>query len=253
MPDYIWIVSPPGYPHSECFAEVAESLSEKLRIPIARSCTGPNALILAPHLLPRMQTGGILYNFEQIVVDSPIMTGDYLHLLRTHPVWDYSQSNIRALAALGITAAYAPVTYTPCLTRIQPAPVHDVDVLFYGSLNERRRAVLSQCRDRGLKVQVLFGVYGTQRDAWIARSKIVLNVHFYSSRLFEIVRMSYLLANQVPVVCETGIDDQFLEGICFAEYQELADACQRLVSDEGARRQLAQQGFRLFRATQDET
>ena len=39
---------------------------------------------------------------------------------------------------------------------------------------------------------------------WIARSKIVLNLHQYDAQVFEIVRVSYLLANRRAVVSERG-------------------------------------------------
>jgi len=45
---------------------------------------------------------------------------------------------------------------------------------------------------------VFIGVYGNQRDGFISRSKLVLNISTNAS--FEIVRISYLLANCNPVI-----------------------------------------------------
>jgi hypothetical protein len=39
-----------------------------------------------------------------------------------------------------------PVGYVPELERIRPAPAEDIDVLFFGSVNDRRQRVLDQLR-----------------------------------------------------------------------------------------------------------
>jgi hypothetical protein len=49
-------------------------------------------------------------------------------------------------------------------------------------------------------------VYGQARDALVARARIQLNVHYYEAKVFEVVRVSYLLANGRFVVSETGAD-----------------------------------------------
>ena len=82
-----------------------------------------------------------------------------------------------------------PIGYAPQLTRIAPA-AEDVDVLFVGSLNDRRRTVLDALEAKGAKVERVFGVYGPERDGWLARAKICLNLHFYEARVFEVVRVS---------------------------------------------------------------
>jgi hypothetical protein len=92
-----------------------------------------------------------------------------------------------------------------------------------------------------------FGVYGGMRDELIARSKLVLNVHFYEARVLEIVRVSYLLANRKCVVSEAGADaayeQQFVTGVTFVPYHELPDACARLLKDPTKRQALAHNGF----------
>ena len=95
------------------------------------------------------------------------------------PVWDYSQANVDVLRAAGHQrVSHVPLGYVPELARVRAVPKQDIDVLFYGSRNERRNHVLAQLQARGLKVQALFGVYGEQRDQYIGRAKVVLNTHF---------------------------------------------------------------------------
>ena len=177
---------------------------------------------------------------------------EFIDLFRRYPNWDYSQANIERLAALGLPRpTYVPIGYVPELTRIAPAP-EDIDVLFYGMLSERRYAVLRDLHDRGLRVKWLSGALGASRDAWIARSKIVINVHYWEAKIFEIARVSYLLANRRAVVSESGADptlERGLEsGIAFADYDELVDRCVELLGDERARRELAERGYQAFSA-----
>ena len=258
----IWIVTPEGYTHSRCFEEVALSLGEAfaalgMDAPIvtdARQLQG-TAIVLGSHLLPQQMVHPrdlILYNLEQIYQNPLPMKPAYVELLKQYPVWDYSARNVAALAASGIKAALCGIGYMPGLTRIRPAPVKDIDVLFIGSMNPRRGQVLDQIAAQGAAVKVAFDCYGPERDALIARAKLVLNLHFYQAKLFEIVRVSYLLANRVCVVSETGLDTEletpFSGGVGFAGYDGLAQACLRLLADEAARARIAERGFEQMRA-----
>ena len=264
IPYCVWIVTPAAYVHSRCFEEVAIALRSAfgdLGVDAPVVTHPPNdterVIALGANLLPSMGLGGlppglILFNLEQILEGSPWLQPDYLSLLKRHTVWDYSANNVAALAKLGVDGVInCGIGYAPELTRI-PATSEDIDVLFVGSINQRRRALLDEIVKRGLKVHAAFGVYGTERDALIARAKLVLNVHYYDSRVLEIVRTSYLLANRKCVVSESGNDAELEQplrsGIAFAPYEGLADACVALIEDNEARERLAHRGFELFRS-----
>jgi SAM-dependent methyltransferase len=138
----------------------------------------------------------------------------------------------------------------PTLTRIAPAARQDVDVLFYGVVNERRRAILDALAAAGLVVKALPGIYGAERDAWIARSKLVLNVHYYDDKVHELVRTSYLLANRKAVVSEcdddTEIDADVREALVAVAYDKLVEACVALARDDARRHAIEQAGFEIF-------
>jgi len=253
----IWIVSPPNYPHAQVFDEVALGLNAAFRVlgleaSIVRepSGLGEITIVLGSNLLPHVVVPSgkrlVLFNLEQITPDSPWLSVVYLSLLRRYPVWDFNERNIAELARIGIRAEHCGIGYMPELTRIAPAE-EDIDVLFVGSMNERRVALLRQIAAEGAKVDARVNVYGAVRDALIARSKIVLNMHYYESRLFEIVRVSYLLANRKCVISEIGVDApferQFEPGVTFAPYHKLAETCIRLLQNPAKRRELAQSGF----------
>jgi len=257
----IWVVTPPGNTHSRCFEEVALSLREAFAVlgldaPVVTEAADVRgrAIVLGTHLLEQVPDAQnlILYNLEQVYQNPLLMTPSYIELLKRFPVWDYSARNIASMAQSGIQASLCGVGYMPGLTRIPAAAAKDIDVLFIGSMNARRGRVLEQIAAQGAIVRVAFDCYGAERDALIARAKIVLNLHFYEAKLFEIVRVSYLLANYVCVVSETGLDADleapFLGGVAFAGYGELAQACLRLLGADASRERIAQRGFEQMRA-----
>jgi SAM-dependent methyltransferase len=257
------VVSPQGYVHSAAFREVAESLHHGLvalghdsLITDSVRPPGRRPIILGSNLLKGVREkppkDAVLYNLEQIDPGSPWLTPDLLELFRRHTVWDYSPRNAERYRALGLPAPrVVPIGWVPALTRIAPAAEEDIDVLFYGSVNPRRRRILDALAARGLRVEAAYGLYGEARDQLIARAKIVLNVHFYEAKVFEVVRVSYLLANRRCVVSERGVDPleerRFEAGVAFAPYDDLVDTCLRLARDPVARASLAAAGHGLMK------
>ncbi|HXZ40891.1 MAG TPA: hypothetical protein VEG68_09120 [Terriglobales bacterium] len=257
----IVLIRPPAYLHTEAFREIAETLQFGFRsvghtAEIVENVFDSAAtnLILGAHLLSPGQTrqvprGSILYNLEQI--GGAQLQPAYYELGRQHQVWDYDASNIEKWNAMNCSYApvHVPVGYVPELTRIASRP-HDIDILFYGSLNERRNQVLNSLKNSGVKVQTVFGVYGRDRDELIARSKLILNIHFYDAKVFEIVRVSYLLANSKAVVTEcashSSADEGLVNAVLACPYESLVDGCLSLLQHEEERRKLETRGFQWF-------
>ncbi len=259
----IVLIQPEGYQHAGALSELAETLIYGLnqlgvdfQFVINDFCPGATHIVLGAHLIDALAmnslpAGSIIYNSEQIDDQSSWINGTYLELLRRSKVWDYSEENIRRLKQQGISGIrHVPIGYVPQLTRI-PAVVHqDIDVLFYGAINERRKFVLEALIARGLRIEFLSGVYREDRDHFIARAKVVLNMHYYDASIFEVVRVSYLLANEKAVVAECGeattLEPDLREAICGVPYDSLVDACAELVADAGKRATLARRGFEIF-------
>lgn len=259
----IWIVSPEGFQHQHAFDEFAEALEEAFSelggsAPITRDpreWDGRIPIVLGPNLLRGMgpvslPAGSIMVNLEQILPGNKWLHRDYLSLLRRFPVLDYNPRNRERLRHVGVShAGLLEVGYSPVLTRIPTDVEKDIDVLFYGSVLgcERRERILDALPARGLKVVELFGAYGAERDAAIARAKVVLNLHHDDTSPFEIIRVSYLLANRVCVVSEGDADDPDIEwlagGLALAPYDELIDRCLDLANDAARREEIARTGF----------
>lgn len=257
----LWIVTPSEYEHQHAYDDLALGLSEAFAeigkgAPIVCDPTqaGNRALIvLGPQLLPPsalnlLPGDSILFNLEQVQEDSPWMNTTYVTLLQQRAVLDYSARNQVALAQRGIEhVRVLPIGYAPVLTRIGHAQDKDIDVLFYGSLNERRRGVLDGLAAHNVKVQHLFGLYGEERDRVIGRAKIVLNMHFYEAAIFEAVRVTFLLANGVCVVSEGDENDPdimpYTGGLVVAPYEDLVRRCVDLLGDDARRQALGRAGL----------
>lgn len=247
------LVKPEGFDFVESFREVMEVLQEGLvtlghavRIQTNRIDPDGIAVIFGIHHLDpaqvdRLPPQSIIYNLEQLTPGYPWFSERYVKLLTRFRVWDYSARNVDFLRRemRSTAATHLPFGYSPCLTRVPSAPVEDVDVLFFGITTERRRQVLQDLVARGLNVVALNNIWGTERDGWIARAKVVINIHQTDIGEFESVRVIFLLANGKAVVSETAPGEQIdanLQGaFCAAPYEGLAAACMQLVADREAR------------------
>lgn len=209
--------------------------------------------------MTKLPAGSVIFNLEQLSSpDCKWLTEGYREKLSSFTVWDYSERNVLHLRnALGIAnAAHVPLGYTPEMTRLDGSYAQNVDVLFYGALNARRLKMLESIQNTGLNV--LFGgnAFGTERDYLIARSRLVLNIHFYSPGILEIPRLGYLWANGKCVISERGPQTEVavdLDDACaYCEYDGILETAQKYVRDKNLREAQAEAGFRAFSARRQE-
>ena len=199
--------------------------------------------------LMRLPDDTIVYNFEQI---GGLDARDLKPLIRTvadrFRIWDYSAHNLATWERIGARrgVAHVPVGWAPVLKRIAPAPVQDIDVLFYGIPGPQRMSVFADLCNHGMTCVYVSGLYGAARDELIARSKLVLNINRYRSRIFEIVRVSYLLANGKAVVADrtadTYVEPDIADAVAFCAPESIVATCQSLLDDPAARASLEARG-----------
>jgi hypothetical protein len=222
------------------------------------------AQVLPVSFLQQMPANTIVYNFEQYRGFAPHQIYEQVHFYAQHfQVWEYSAANMATWAQLqsgqlqsgqtGVAkpAKLVPVGYAPILSRIDKPAAQDIDVLIYGLAGGKRLDALSRLSQAGFKTMFLSGFYGAERDALIARSKIILNVNLYDyAQIFEVVRVSYLLANRKAVVAtldeRTEVERDLQSAVRFTTMNQLVDECRLLLESEDARRALEQSGFQAF-------
>lgn len=259
----ICVVSPNGYIHSLAFWELAELIHFSLlelghgsKLQLNEIHPHAKNIIIGCHLLDaiyinHIPKNSIILNTEQLGESGTNWNEGIYKWVKNFEVWDYSQRNIQTLKNIGIVdPRHLKIGFQKELKRINLIESPDIDILFYGSVNERRRIVLDQLALNGLKVKIVFGVYGEERDRLVARSKIVLNHHFYESEIFEVIRVFYLLTNSVAVVGEvnekTSIGDLFKNAIFHAPYSNLVDTCLKISKNDSLRETMAARGYSLI-------
>lgn len=153
----------------------------------------------------------IIYNFEQVDPAVSVFKEDspYLKRLKEHRVFDYSTVNVNRLKYLhGIDAEYVPLRYSPefhssITARVRRDRRGTALPLFYGSMNARRRDFCEANRSR---LMAYFGLWGRTLYSRLGATKALVNVHYYPSAIFEIVRCSIALANGIGVMSEHSTD-----------------------------------------------
>ncbi|MEA2767365.1 MAG: hypothetical protein QOD93_327 [Acetobacteraceae bacterium] len=251
----------PGYVHVAALQELVDAvfyglrqLEQNVSLGNPHDAVPGNAILIGAHLLSaeacaRVPDSAIVYNSEH--ASSDWMNSHYRALLGRVVVWDYSFDNTRMLEGLlGRQVAYVPLGYVPQFTRITAVATEDIDVLFCGSYAARRGVIFDSIRSRGLRFHHAFGVYGAERDALMTRAKIVLNVHAHEPGAFEIVRVSYQLANRKAVVSEVNpgerIDTDLDGAFVAAAYEDIVTKVVELAKDRPAREAIGLAGYRKF-------
>ena len=233
---------PPAAGHPACLSELAASLGASLAELGVRK-----EVILGAHEDPgkAYPVDVVIFNTEQL--SSAWFTPAYVSLLqKSKEVWDFDPHNVAKLKELyGVNAKLCRIGYHKCLETIPKGAEKDIDVLFVGTLNERRQRILDRVSQH-CRVEVRTGVQGAERDALYARAKVVLNAHYYEPAVFEAVRCSYLLANGVCVVSEGPEAEGLGEAVVWAGYDQLAEACWNVL-ERGDWAEQGRKGQEIFR------
>lgn len=211
------------------------------------------AHMLSLDAVRKLPKHSISYNLEQVRhLDPKHFTPGQRLCLERFEIWEYSAANLATWRGLSNTRMkHVPIGYAPVLTRIPKAVNQDIDVLIYGMSGPKRLAAFHQLSLAGMTTLFVSGLYGEARDQLISRSKIVLNVNLHEqSQIFEIARVSYLLANRKAVVALkdplTFVEDDVGAGVRFTTLEGLAADCRRILDDEAARVSLENSGFEII-------
>lgn len=210
--------------------------------------------------LAALQPNCIVVNFEHLTPGGQFFPEPYRDILQRAYVWEYSESNFQRMPQLGMLHAdYTPLGYEDgaapvlALDALLPEAQRDIDVLFFGLQSVRRVKVLDGLRALGLRVETTTQRHWSpeERDAYLLRSKVVLNIHNYDdSRIVEIPRLSIFFRHRKAIVCElypdSEIDPSLRNAVVGAGYEGLVAATAALVADPARRAALEGRGLSLF-------
>lgn len=213
---HLCIMQPEGYIHSQGFLDQARYARHQFRRLGAEVTIGKNRLredavniVFGAHLgfsapLTERYTC-IFLNLEQLGEGGARVSPDYLALLRETHAIDYDARN---LPAYGRDPSKVPIVsfgWAPYLATSPATPIENrsIDLLFFGSVNERRRSMLARIEACGWNVSMFdHPLYAEERDQFIRQSKAVFNCHFYETSRFEQARAFHTLSLGTPLISE---------------------------------------------------
>jgi len=214
-PVHLCLVQPPGYIHSGALLDPLVLFQEQFERAGARVTASHNTLVAGavnyvfgahlgfdPSLLDQHEC--VVVNLEQLGPDGAPLSPSYLDLLRRATVVDYHPDNLPSYAdgsGRVSLVRLGPVAHLG--TAAPPLEERDIDLLFVGTLTQRRLEVLRAIERAGREVAVLQRpLYGPERDDLLRRARGVLNVSAYGASRFEQVRASLVLSCGTPLVSE---------------------------------------------------
>jgi SAM-dependent methyltransferase len=213
---HLCIIQPPGYVHSLGFLDQARYARYQFRRLGAEVSIGKNRLredaaniIFGAHLglenNLKERFNYVIFNLEQLGEGGANVSSDYLNLLRSSAVIDYDERNLAAYSCKKGDIPVVSFQYAPYLKSENFIPIDDrpIDLLFFGSMNERRQALITRIEACGWNVSMFDQpLYSEERDHFIRQSKAVFNCHFYESSRFEQARAFHSISLGTPIISE---------------------------------------------------
>lgn len=170
----------------------------------------------------RKKYGGHIIAFNQ----EPLLATqrDFMHplffkfLKEADEVWDYDDRQVKLLQSINPNTTIhilKPYKNWGAYNNVSK----DIDILFYGALNEHRQKVINALKTR-YNVIVCKGIFGDDLDSYIMRSKILLNIHFYyECAMQEQARMVRWLGSPCKIISEKSWKNYL--GVNELSYSEL--------------------------------
>ncbi|MEZ5479172.1 MAG: hypothetical protein R3E95_17310 [Thiolinea sp.] len=181
----------------------------------------------------------IIYQLEQMVGSETwhSVTKIISHIQGADEIWDYDHLNAEFLSWHGVQVnKIIPILYTQALENIPYNSHPEIDVLFYGYINERRYRILRMMQQEFYNqhsIVWLYGISGKALDRYIANSKVILNLHAFEPwHRQEQVRIFYPIINQKLVISETSQKNYFDDSIVEADGPNLASTIKYWLQDE---------------------
>lgn len=175
------------------------------------------------------------------VPETPWLTEEYYSILNNAiEVWDYSKVNIKNFSKIvSSPVTFMPLLYMSSLTHSNRLSTKkDIDILFMGAMNDKRRAFIDKLRNNNINVHVAaYNLWGRKRDNIVARSKILLNTHFYENAILETARLSYILSMGECIIVTEKSSDSFLDNsyanyVDFCDINSVVSICKKYISME---------------------
>ena len=157
-------------------------------------------------LLKMKKNKYILYQLEQInnVTKYNNNINDELEIFMNNALYvlEYNMSNYNILNSK-INKVFVGVPIVESNKIIQRK---NIDILFYGNINNYRKNILDNLSEE-YNITILEKSFGNELKEYIMRSKIILNIHYYSEALLELCRIHEAIPYKCKIISEITTDD----------------------------------------------
>jgi hypothetical protein len=173
------------------------------------------------NILEKYQSKKILINTEYF---KNLNVSKYLDFINNKPnfyLLEYNILNINYLKSSNINIDYhfIPLCYNSFIEEYYNSKIvkktyaeKDIDILFLGTLNKRRKLIINSLKNKyNLVTKYNFGDdSNTELCNLIERSKIILNVLFYNHNIiFDYYRNSFILCTRSLLITEKSISKDY--------------------------------------------
>ncbi len=199
----------------------------------------------------------IFYQIEQH--NSGWLTDNYLSLVnKSDQLWNFNDKYEKVIDSFKQhrNSFYVPFAYHSYLEKSNVDKsdiVKDIDVLFLGSINDRRTNIINSLKDKGLNVVYGFGYTRDEHIKLIHRSKVYLNIHHYGEdSVMETARISLAIGQSALVISEPSVlesENNFFKDflVISSSTEDLINKCQEYASNDTLREKFIEKVLPLYR------
>ncbi|MGC4009300.1 MAG: hypothetical protein QM805_10115 [Pseudomonas sp.] len=185
-----------GFPSKIIFQEPESGFSNSLHF------------VICPQIFKTLPGLYVAFQMEQSV-SSRWFSKDYLQMLEnSFAIFDYSLTNIKYLQENGLSLRqiyYTPISYIPDYYSTE-SPAKEYDILFYGDANNERRKDYLNVISKRYKTKIINNIFGEELYQEIAKSRLVVNIHYYEGALLETTRLYECLSLGAMLISESSPD-----------------------------------------------
>jgi hypothetical protein len=136
-------------------------------------------------------------------------------------VWDFSIKNYQKYKHIDFKKIfYLPLLfYSPSNSYISYQDINEYDILFYGTINDRRKNILSKLKNKyNIFTTETKNIFNEELNKYIKKSKIIINLHYYNDVALEICRINEVLKFNKLVISEKPSSTDYYNQLKYSKY-----------------------------------
>lgn len=159
-------------------------------------------ILLASYKIDILPKKYIVYQLEQIYNTNNLSDKIWDDIKNSFITFDYSMINYNNIPnEYKKYIRYQPI---PIINKIDNyTPNYEYDILFFGSINNRRKDIINYLINNKYKVVYTCDTFYEDLYKHVRKAKIVLNLHFYDDSILETARINELLEYKTLIISET--------------------------------------------------